>query len=89
MIEGTDKLNINSRSNVSNVSVNVKNIMYISSMLSLSLFSIAGLIIGDVENSVLGVGLGMLFKSIGYICYGFGVFCGSLLWFLGYNSRNE
>jgi len=74
----------------SNVNVNVKNIMYISSILSLSLFGIAGYNIGDVGNisgSVLGIG--GLFKSIEYICYGFGVFSFSLLWYLGYNYRGS
>ena len=55
----------------SNVNVNVKNIMYISSILSLSL------------------GIGDLFKSISYICYGFGVFSFSLLWYLGYSYRGS
>jgi len=79
MIENTEKLTS------SNVSVNVKNIMYISSILCFGLFSIAGLMISD--NNILGLGLGLdsLFKSISYICYGFGVFCSSLLWYLGYN----
>jgi len=75
----------------SNVNVNVKNIMYISSILSLSLFSIAGFNIGDVGNiggsNILGIG--DLFKSISYICYGFGVFSFSLLWYLGYNYRGS
>ena len=65
----------------SNVNVNVKNIMYISSILSLSLFSIAGYNIGDI-GSISGsniLGIGSLFKSISYICYGFGVFSFSLL----------
>ena len=75
----------------SNVNVNVKNIMYISSILSLSLFSIAGFNIEDVGNmsgsNILGIG--DLFKSISYICYGFGVFSFSLLWYLGYNYRGS
>jgi len=75
----------------SNVNVNVKNIMYISSILSLSLFSIAGFNIGDV-GSISGsniLGIGDLFKSISYICYGFGVFSFSLLWYLGYSYRGS
>ena len=75
----------------SNVNVNVKNIMYISSILSLSLFYIAGYNIGDIGNisgsNILGIG--SLFKSISYICYGFGVFSFSLLWYLGYNYRGS
>ena len=82
--------NVKTNSNV-NVNVNVKNIMYISSILSLSLFSIAGFNIGDVGNmsgrNILGIG--DLFKSISYICYGFGVFSFSLLWYLGYNYRRS
>jgi len=73
-----------------NVGVNVKNIMYISSILSLSLFYIAGYNIGDVSNmsgSILGIG--SLFKSISYICYGFGVFSFSLLWYLGYGWNDR
>ena len=68
-----------------NVGVNVKNIMYISSVLSFLLFYIAGYNIGDV-GSICGniLGMGILFKSISYICYGFGVFSFSLLWYLGY-----
>jgi len=75
----------------SNVNVNVKNIMYISSILSLSLFSIAGYNIGDI-GSISGsniLGIGSLFKSISYICYGFGVFSFSLLWYLGYNYKGS
>jgi len=75
----------------SNVPVNVKNIMYISSILSLSLFSIAGFNIGDV-GSISGsniLGIGDLFKSISYICYGFGVFSFSLLWYLGHSYRGS
>ena len=69
-----------------NVGVNVKNIMYISSVLSFLLFYIAGYNIGDVGsiNGINILGLGILFKSISYICYGFGVFGFSLLWYLGY-----
>jgi len=82
-----EKLNKNTRTNSN---VNVKNIMYITSILSLSLFYIAGFNIGDVGNisgsNILGTG--SLFKSISYICYGFGVFSFSLLWYLGY-SWNE
>ena len=75
----------NTRTN-GNVAVNVKNIMYISSILSLSLFSIAGIMFGD--NS--GVwGIGNLFRSISFICYGFGVFSGSLLWYLGYSYKYD
>jgi len=85
----TEKLG-NENVKSSNVNVNVKNIMYISSILSLSLFGIAGYNIGDVSNmsgSVLGIG--DLFKSIEYICYGFGVFSFSLLWYLGYSYRGS
>ena len=82
--------NVKTNSNV-NVNVNVKNIMYISSILSLSLFSIAGFNIGDVGNmsgsNILGIG--NLFKSISYICYGFGVFSFSLLWYLGYGWNDR
>ena len=84
----TKKINENTRTNSN---VNVKNIMYISSILSLSLFGIAGYNIGDVSN-ISGInilGLGILFKSISYICYGFGVFGFSLLWYLGYNYRGS
>ena len=81
--------NANVKTN-SKINVNVKNIMYISSILSLTLFYIAGFNIGDVGNisgsNILGTG--SLFKSISYICYGFGVFSFSLLWYLGY-SWNE
>ena len=66
-----------------NVGVNVKNIMYISSILSFLLFIIAGYNIGDV-GSISGINILGLFKSISYICYGFGVFSFSLLWYLGY-----
>ena len=72
----------------SNVNVNVKNIMYISSILSLSLFGIAGYNIGDV-GSISGINILGLFKSISYICYGFGVFSFSLLWYLGYSYRGS
>jgi len=90
MIENTDKLsNTNNTQANSNVLVNVKNIMYISSILSLSLFSIAGMMINDVGSNNSMLGIGMLFKSISYMCYGFGVFSGSLLWYLGYNISNE
>ena len=85
-----EKLNENTRTN-SNVNVNVKNIMYISSILSLTLFYIAGYNIGDV-GSISGsniLGIGDLFKSISYICYGFGVFSFSLLWYLGYSYRGS
>ena len=69
-----------------NVGVNVKNIMYISSVLSLILFYIAGYNIGDVGsiNEINILGLNSLFKSVSYVCYGFGVFSFSLLWYLGY-----
>ena len=70
----------------SNVDVNVKNIMYISSILSLLLFSIAGMMFG--ENSGIW-GIGNLFRSISFICYGFGVFSGSLLWFFGYSYKYD
>jgi len=72
----------------SNVGVNVKNIMYISSILSISLFCIAGFNIGDVGGSNI-LGIGSLFKSISYICYGFGVFSFSLLWYLGYSYKGS
>ena len=80
--------------NIENVSktsidVNVKNIMYISSIICLSLFSVSGLMIGDIGNrSGIGIlGLSDLFKYISFICYGLGVFSGSLLWYFGYVYR--
>ena len=82
--------------NIENVSktsidVNVKNIMYISSIICLSLFSVSGLMIGDIGNrSGIGIlGLSDLFKYISFICYGLGVFSFSLLWYFGYVYRDH
>jgi len=82
--------NIESASKTS-IDVNVKNIMYISSIICLSLFSIAGLMIGDIGNrSGIGIlGLSDLFKYISFICYGLSVFCGSLLWYFGYVYKDK
>jgi len=73
------------------IDVNVKNIMYLSSIICSSLFSISGLMIGDIGNiSGIGIlGLSDLFKYISFICYGLGVFCGSLLWYFGYVYRDH
>jgi len=73
------------------IDVNVKNIMYISSIICLSLFSVSGLMIGDIGNrSGIGIlGLSDLFKYISFICYGLGVFSGSLLWYFGYVYRDN
>ena len=77
--------------NKTNIDVNVKNIMYLSSIICLSLFSVSGLMIGDIGNrSGIGIlGLSDLFKYISFICYGLGVFCGSLLWYFGYVYRDH
>jgi len=74
-----------------NIDVNVKNIMYLSSIICLSLFSVAGLMIGDIGGKTgIGIlGLSDLFKYISFVCYGLGVFCGSLLWYLGYVYRDN
>ena len=74
-----------------NIDVNVKNIMYISSIICLSLFSVSGLMIGDIGNrSGIGIlGLSDLFKYISFVCYGLGVFSGSLLWYFGYVYRDN
>jgi len=82
--------NIESASKTS-IDVNVKNIMYISSIICLSLFSVSGLMIGDIGNrSGIGIlGLSDLFKYISFVCYGFGVFSGSLLWYFGYVYRDN
>ena len=71
----TKKINENTRTNSN---VNVKNIMYISSILSLSLFGIAGYNIGDVGNisgsNILGIGSlskTKYTKPIAYITYTF------------------
>ena len=73
------------------IDVNVKNIMYLSSIICLSLFSVSGLMIGDIGNrSGIGIlGLSDLFKYISFICYGLGVFSGSLLWYFGYVYRDH
>jgi len=73
------------------IDVNVKNIMYLSSIICISLFSISGLMIGDIGNrSGIGIlGLSDLFKYISFICYGLGVFSGSLLWYFGYVYRDH
>ena len=39
-----------------NIDVNVKNIMYLSSIICLSLFSVAGLMIGDIGGKT-GIGI--------------------------------
>ena len=74
-----------------NIDVNVKNIMYLSSIICLSLFSVSGLMIGDIgsRNGIGILGLSDLFKYISFICYGLGVFCGSLLWYFGYVYRDH
>ena len=85
-IESANKVNVNKT-----IDVNVKNIMYISSMICLVLFSVAGLMIGDIgsRNGIGILGLSDLFKYISFICYGFGVFSGSLLWYFGYVYRDN
>ena len=83
-MNNSDKIDVNT----DKVNVNVKNIMYMSSILSLVLFFIAGWMIADISNNGI-LGIRSLFKSISFICYGFGVFCGSLLWYLGYNYKTS
>jgi len=77
--------------NKTNIDVNVKNIMYISSIICLSLFSVSGLMIGDIgsRNGIGVLGLSDLFRYISFICYGLGVFSGSLLWYFGYVYRDN
>jgi len=86
-MENVESVNVKNKT----IDVNVKNIMYLSSIICLSLFSVAGLMIGDIGNrSGIGIlGLSDLFKYISFVCYGLGVFCGSLLWYLGYIYRDK
>jgi len=82
--------NIESVSKTS-IDVNVKNIMYGSAIICLILFSISGLMIGDMgsRNGIGILGLSDLFRYISFICYGLGVFSGSLLWYFGYVYRDN
>ena len=72
-MENIESVNVK---NKTNIDVNVKNIMYCSSTICLSLFFVAGLMIGDIGNrSSVGIlELSDLFKYISFICYGLGVF---------------
>ena len=87
-MENIESVNVK---NKTNIDVNVKNIMYISSIICLSLFSVSGLMIGDIgdRNGIGILGLSDLFKYISFVCYGLGVFCGSLLWYFGYVYRDR
>jgi len=87
-MENIESVNVK---NKTNIDVNVKNIMYISSIICLSLFSVSGLMIGDIgdRNGIGILGLSDLFKYISFVCYGLGVFCGSLLWYFGYVYRDN